>query len=110
MVTRPVALDTISEMAAKPVYPVPDGFPADHHAAFSQQILDIRRAERKTMIRPDCIGDDLARETVAFQALHRGWYIHTYRLTKRRTANKLAIPASLASSESAGVSALFFMA
>ncbi|MFG6585563.1 hypothetical protein, partial [Sulfitobacter sp. 1A12779] len=25
-------------------------------------------------------------------ALHRGWYIHTYRLTKRRTANKLAIP------------------
>lgn len=64
---RPVALDAIGEMAAKPVHPVPDGFPADHHAAFGQQILDICRAQRKPMVRPDGIGDDLAGKRKPFR-------------------------------------------
>ncbi len=73
---RSIALDTIGEMMAKPVYPVPDGFPANHHVAFGKQFLDIRRAERKTMIRPNRIGDDLARKTVAFEARHHEKYFH----------------------------------
>ena len=32
---------------------------------FGKQILNVRRAEPKPMIRPDRIGDDLARKTVA---------------------------------------------
>ena len=35
----PVALDAIGEMAAKPVHPVPDGFPAYHHATFGKHLL-----------------------------------------------------------------------
>ncbi len=73
---RPVALDAIGEMAAKPVHSVPDGFPADHHAAFDQQILNIHHAERKAMIRPDLISDDFARKTVAFRVRHRARYHH----------------------------------
>ena len=74
--SRSVALDAIGEMTAKPVHPVPDGFPADYHAAFGKQILDICGAERKTMIRPDRIGDDFTREAVAFQARHSARYLH----------------------------------
>jgi hypothetical protein len=40
-------------MRAKPVDPEANGFAADDNAAFGQQILDIRRAQRKTMIGPD---------------------------------------------------------
>lgn len=89
---RSVAPDAIGKVAPKAFHPFPDRFPADHHTPFGKKILDIRRAEREAMVDPDGICNDLTRETVAFQALHRGWYIHTYRLTKRRTANKLAIP------------------
>lgn len=92
---RSVALDAISEMTAKPVHPVPDGFPADHHAAFGKQILDIRRAERETMIRSERIGDDPARKTVVFEARHRARYLHTGRLCKSRRASKLAMPSNL---------------
>lgn len=56
----PVALDARGEMAPEPVRPIPVGFPANQHAAFRKQILDIRRAQRKTMIRPNRKGDDLA--------------------------------------------------
>lgn len=89
---RPVAFDAIGEMAAKPVHPVPDGFPDDHHATFGQKILDIRRAERKTMIRPDRLDDDLTWKTVAFQARHRARYFHPGCRCKSRRANKLAMP------------------
>ena len=58
---RSFALDAIREMTAKPVRPKPDRFPADDHAAFSQQIFNIRRTQGKAMIRPYCTGDDLTR-------------------------------------------------
>ena len=38
---RPVALDAIGEMAAKPVHPLPYGLPADQYAPLGQKILDI---------------------------------------------------------------------
>ena len=89
---RSVAPDTIGKVAAKTVHPFPDCFPADHHTSIGEKVLDIRRAEREAMVDPDGICNDFTGKTVAFQARHGGWYIHTQRLTKRRTANKLAIP------------------
>ena len=89
---RSVAPDTIGKVAAKAIHPFPDRFPADHHTPIGEKVLDIRRAEREAMVDPDGICNDFARETIAFQARHGGWYIHTQRLTKCRTANKLAIP------------------
>ncbi len=74
------------------VYPFPDRFPADHHTPSGEKILDIRSAEREAMVDPDGICHDLTRKTVAFQAGHGGRYIHTQRLTRHRSANKLAIP------------------
>lgn len=62
-----------------------------------EKVLDIRRAEREAMVDPDGISNDFTRETIAFQAQHGGWYIHTQRLTKCRTANKLAIPCQMLS-------------
>ncbi len=89
---RPVALDAIGEMAAKPVHPVPDGFPADHHAAFGQQILDICRAQRKPMVSPDGIGDDLAGKTKALQASNCRHGFHDDRLSRRNPVINLAMP------------------
>ena len=89
---RSVAPDAIGKVAAKAVHPFSDRFPADHHTPIGEKILDIRRAEREAMVDPDGICNDFTRETVAFQARHGGWYIHTQRLTKHRSANKLAIP------------------
>ena len=89
---RSVAPDAIGKVAAKAVHPFSDRFPADHHTPIGEKFLDIRRAEREAMVDPDDIRNDFTRETVAFQARHGGWYIHTQRLNKRSTANKLAIP------------------
>jgi len=90
--TRFVAPDAIGEVAAKAVHPFPDRFPADHHTPIGKKIFDICRAEREAMVDPYGICDDFTRKTVAFQARHGGWCIHTQPLTKHRIANKLAIP------------------
>lgn len=90
---RPIVLDAIGEVAAKPIHPASDGFQADHHAALGKQIPDIRHAGRKTMIRPARGDDDLARKTVAFQAKHRARYFHLGCLCERRPANTLAMRA-----------------
>ena len=91
---RSVAPDAIGKVTAKAVHPFSDRFPADRHTPIGEKILDIRRAEREAMIDPDGICNDFTRETVAFQARHGGWCIHTQRLTNHRSANKLAIPAA----------------
>lgn len=76
---RPIAFDKIGEMETKAVHPFPDGFPADRHTSFGEQVLDISRAERKAVLDPDRIGDDLAREAVTFQAGHGGSSAHRKR-------------------------------
>ncbi len=75
----PVAPDAVGKMAAKPVLPLPDGLPAAQHA---QKILDIGCAESETMVCPDRMGDDLTRETKAFQARQCRGHLHSGDLTK----------------------------
>ncbi len=73
----PASPDAILEVAAHAVNPLSDGFPADRHTAFSEQIFNIGGAKRKAMISPDCIGDDLARETKTLQTRYLGRYSPT---------------------------------
>ena len=48
--------------------PETDGFVRNNDPTLSQQILDIPKAEGKTMVEPDRMTDDLGRETMAFIA------------------------------------------
>src|SRR6056297_1296703 len=89
----PVALDAICEMPAKPVHPFTNGFPADDYAPFGEQILYIRRAQRKPVVNPDSVSNDFAGEPVAFQAGHLSWYLHDDRLNSTAGNDKLAMPA-----------------
>lgn len=68
--------DTRPEMRAKPVDPKTYRFSADNYTPFGQEILDIRRAERKPVLGPNSVGDNLTWETNAFQAQHGRWYMH----------------------------------
>ena len=79
-----VPADARREMRAKPVDPKTYRFSADNDTPLRQETLDIRRAERKPVIGPDRISDDLAGETKTFQARKRGWY------TQDRTPTPIA--------------------
>ena len=87
-----VTLDAIGKMLTKPVHPFAHGFPTDSYTAFSKQVLDIRRAERKAMIGPYSIGNDFTGETKALQARYIGWKFHNKTLSAQRSVSKLAMP------------------
>jgi hypothetical protein len=63
-------------MATKAIDPLPDRLAADRHAAFREKIFNISGAERKTMVRPNGVGDDLSRKTKTLQARHLGRHLH----------------------------------
>jgi len=66
----PVTTNTRSEMRYKPIDPAADCFSTDYHATFSKQIFNIRRAQRKPMVRPDSISNDFTWVAKAFQTGH----------------------------------------
>jgi len=50
----PIPPDAICQVATKTIYPQPDRFPTDNNnTPRSQQILNIRRAQRQPVVRPD---------------------------------------------------------
>lgn len=67
---RPVPPDACCEMSAKAVHPQPHSLPADGDATLCEKVLDIRRAQRETVVCPDGVGDQLAPKTKALQARH----------------------------------------
>jgi hypothetical protein len=50
--------------------PEPDSFVTDSDASFSQEIFDTSMAEIEAIVQPDCITDDIGRESVAFVGGH----------------------------------------
>ncbi len=80
----PVSPDAIREMAAKAIDPLSDRFPADRHTAFGEKIFTISGAQRKAMVDPDGVGNDLLRKTKA---------LHARAVNSSERADKLAIPA-----------------
>jgi hypothetical protein len=43
---------------------------ANSDASFSEQIFNISTAQIEAIVQPDCIGDDIWRESVAFVGIH----------------------------------------
>ena len=68
--------DAGRKMGPKAVDPEPDRFATHDHATLGKQILDVRRAQREAMVRPDSVGDDFTRMTIALQAWHYRRYFH----------------------------------
>lgn len=58
--------------------PAADRFVGDHDASLQQHFLDQAQAQRKPEIKPDCMGDDLRRETMALVA--DGCGLHAIRI------------------------------
>jgi hypothetical protein len=73
--------DASGEMSTKPVYPQPNRLAADNHPALGKQIFDIRSAERKPMICPHGIGDNLSGKAKALQARLYRCCLHDDRLS-----------------------------
>ena len=67
---RPVASDAGGKMSTETIDPEANGLAADDDAAFRQQVLNIRRAQREPVVGPDRISDDFTRITEALQARH----------------------------------------
>lgn len=63
--------ELVGEFEAELRSPFRDGLERDLTAAFGKQIFDITKAERKPVVKPDRMGDDLGRETVAFEVSRR---------------------------------------
>lgn len=63
--------ELVGEFEAELRSPFRDGLERDLDAALGKKILDITKAERKPEIEPDRMGDDLSRETVAFEVSRR---------------------------------------
>lgn len=84
-----VPTDASGKVSPKAVDPEADRLAAHDHASLSKQILDIRSAQRKPMVRPNRVGDDLTRMTIALQARHRCWYSHAVAHSKLRLRKQL---------------------
>ncbi len=67
---RAIPPDAVGKGRARSVDPVSNAFPTDRDAAPGEQVLRIGSARGKPMTGPNSTGDDLARETKAFQARH----------------------------------------
>lgn len=76
-------------MATETMDPKPNCFPADNHATFRKQILDISRAQREPMVSPDRVSDDFTRMAIALQARHCRPYFHAPPCRQVRAAEQL---------------------
>jgi hypothetical protein len=47
------------------VYPAPNGLVGHHNAAFCKQVFDVAKAQGEPQVEPDCLLNDLGRESVA---------------------------------------------
>ncbi len=54
-----IPADIICEMLAKPIDPKPERFAADNHAPLCQQVLNVGRAQCKTMVSLDRVSNNL---------------------------------------------------
>ena len=69
--TGAVTLNAGSEKTAKTSDPITNCFTTDDHTTLCQKILNVRTTERKTMISPNSVGDDVTGKTKPLKARHR---------------------------------------
>ena len=68
--TGAVTLNAGREKTAKTSDPITNRFTTDDHTTLCQQVFNIRTTERKTMISPNSLGDDVTGKTKPFKARH----------------------------------------
>jgi len=69
--------DVGSNCSAELVRPAADGLVADIDAALRQQIFDLAKAHRETIVEPDHVTDDIRRKPVPLE----GYLLHRPSLT-----------------------------
>ena len=67
---RSPAAQSLGKRSTELAAPVADAFAGNHHAALSQDELNITQAETEEVIQPHGVADDLSREAVA---VIQGW-------------------------------------
>lgn len=78
----------MSEFEAELRSPFRDGLERDLNAALGQQIFDVSKAERKPVIEPNRIGDDLGGKTVASEVSKRDFgHCYQYQPVYHRDVN-----------------------
>ncbi|SMD09127.1 hypothetical protein SAMN06295998_12916 [Primorskyibacter flagellatus] len=77
-----IAPDAIRNMPTKSIDTQPDGFPADNHAPLSQKVLDVSRAQRETVVRPNSVGNDFARVSETLEAMQTGRSSHAAKIVR----------------------------
>ena len=65
-----LSLQSLRIQSSKLDTPEPDGFVTDNDATLSQEIFDIAVAPVESVVPPDCIADDIGRESVTFVGIH----------------------------------------
>ena len=58
------------ELGSKLDAPEADGLVADCDTSFSQEIFNIAMAEIESVVEPDCVGNNVGWESVAFVSVH----------------------------------------
>ncbi len=64
--SRSIPADAICKVLTKAIDPQSDRFPADNNTPRSQQVLNISRAQRQPVVRPNSVRNDLTRIAEAF--------------------------------------------
>lgn len=67
-----LAAQTVSVVRPELDAPSPDGLIRNHDPALQQHFLDQTQAQGEPVVEPDCMGDDLWRETMALVVDGRG--------------------------------------
>ena len=65
-----LSLEALCIQSSKLDAPQANCFTADDDASFGQEIFDIAVAQVETIVKPDCVGDDIWWESVAFACTH----------------------------------------
>jgi hypothetical protein len=69
-VTSMLTLQSLRVESTELDAPESDGLVADCDTSLSQKIFDIAVAEVEAIVQPDCIANDIGRESVAFVGIH----------------------------------------
>ena len=61
--------------------PAPDCLVGDHDSSFRQQIFNIPEAEAESVVEPDCVADDLRRESVSMITGSAGFHAQVWQMS-----------------------------
>ena len=73
---RPASAELGGILLAELPTPLPHGLVGHHHAACSQQLFEVTKAEVEAEVQPNCVDDDFLREAKALVEHRHGGVVH----------------------------------